>query len=343
MKRDSTTERAVRRRIALLSLLHTQPRPYQAIVEYLTEQDLLDYDRFASPTDIAVRQKAQFKRDLKAWKASGFIIEWQRQTNCYVWTNSPFKLSLNSSQLRAFSLLWETFEKTQILHSGEIQDLLLHLKNLLPVEQQKFLDGPHQSYSINLRETTDYRQADPTTVEKIERAIRQGQRLEFLYVSPRDGKERHHLIESQPLVFERGHVTFKGWSIPWQKWLPFRLDHVVAGSAQVLPDLVERVRPGGPTYQLVYWLSPIIARLGVSGHFKGQQVTAHPDGSATVSAPITDLFEARRLLLGYGQNCRVLEPPELVEQFRQVAEALYQTYANNTSVVGSQTEPSLLN
>jgi predicted DNA-binding transcriptional regulator YafY len=337
MKRDSPTERAVRRRVALLSLLHTRPRPYREIIDCLDRAELLDYDRFAPPAEVAVRQKAQFKRDLKACKASGFNLEWQRSANCYAWTNSPFGLSLNPAQLSAFSLLLETFEKTQILHSVEIQDLLHHLKAQLPAEQQKILAGPRQPFSINLRETTDYRQADPATVEKIERAIRVGQRLEFRYISPRDGKERPHLIEPQPLVFERGHVIFKGWSVKYQKWLPFRLDQVVVGSVRVLPDLAERTRPGSPTYKLVYWLSPVIARRGVSQHFEGQQVTAHPDGSATVSATVTDLFQARRLLLAYGQNCRVLEPPELVLQFHQAAEALYQIYCSEGD--GSQLRP----
>ncbi len=339
MKRDSTAERSVRRRIALLSLLHNRPRPYEEIIEELDRTQLLDYDRFAHPTEIARRHKEQFKRDLKALRATGFSVNWQRATGCYVWTDSPFGLSLSPAQLSAFRLLLQTFEKSQLPHSAEIQDLLHHLKELLPAEQQKGLTGPRQPYAIKLHETTDYRQADPATLEKIERAIRLGQRLEFRYTSPRDGKERAHLVEPQPLVFERGHVSFKGWSLNWHKWLPFRLDHVVTGSAQVLPDVAERVRPGGPAYELTYWLSPVIARRGVSQHFEGQQVTAHPDGSATVSATITDLFQARRILLSYGENCICTSPAELVEQFRRTAEFFYQTYFKEG--VGSQLTPSL--
>jgi predicted DNA-binding transcriptional regulator YafY len=326
MKRDSTTERAFRRRLALLSLLHTRPHLYDELIESLDRSNLLDYDRFAAPAEIADRLKAQFQRDLKACKASGFNIKWHRPTRCYTWADSPFGLSLNPGQLSAFSLLLETFEKTRILHTEEIKDLLGHLKALLPLEQQQTLAGPRQPFSINLRETTDYRQADLATVKTIERAIRSGQRLEFRYTPSRDGKERQHVVEPKPLVFERGHVFFKGWSLSGQKTLTFRLDHVVAGSARVLPDLVESVRPGGPSYTLTYWLSPVIARHSVSEHFKGQQVIAHLDGSATVSATITDLFEARRLLLSYGQNCQVLSPPELVEQFREAAEQLHQFY-----------------
>ncbi len=101
------------------------------------------------------------------------------------------------------------------------------------------------------------------------------------------------------------------------KTLRFRLDYIVSGSAEVPSHLI---LPGRPSpVSIRYRLSPIIARNGVSQHFSGQEVEHHPDGSATVTASITDLFEARRILLSYGENCTVLEPPKLVEQMRAVA------------------------
>ena len=53
---------------------------------------------------------------------------------------------------------------------------------------------------------------------------------------------------------------------------------------------------------------------------------AHADGSATVTAQIIDLFQARRILLSYGLHCVVLEPPELVEEMRTIAAELYRIY-----------------
>ncbi len=70
----------------------------------------------------------------------------------------------------------------------------------------------------------------------------------------------------------------------------------------------------------------MIARNSVSQHFPGQTVETHTDGSATVTARIPDLFEARRILLSYGENCTVLEPPELVEQMRVVAAEFSKIY-----------------
>jgi predicted DNA-binding transcriptional regulator YafY len=328
MKPDTSSERAFRRRLALLSLLHTRPRPYSELMAALDQQQLLDYDRFANTEVIAQQQKEQFRRDCKALRAAGCKLKHNRPTDCYVWHNSPFGLGLSASQLAALALLRHTFTETTILHSAEVQDLLNHLTAQLPPEQRQILAALRQPFSINLRETTDYRQADPATVSEIEKAIRNGQQLEFRYIPPRDGKERQHCIEPRPLVFEQGHVYLKGWSVTWDKEMPFRLDKIVPGSARMLPTRIAAIRPAGVTYQLRYWLSPVIARQGVSQHFTDQQVECHPDGSATVTATLcsNELFEARRRLLSYGQHCRVLEPPELVAQLREIATTLYQFY-----------------
>ena len=88
----------------------------------------------------------------------------------------------------------------------------------------------------------------------------------------------------------------------------------------------QRPRPAPRTYLLRYNLTPNIARNGVSQHFPSQQVKAHPDGAATVTAKITDLFEARQLMLKYGENCVVESPPELVKQMCVIAAHFAQTY-----------------
>lgn len=328
MKPDTASERAFRRRLALLSLLHARPQPYAELVAALEQQQLLDYDRFAQPEIIARQQKEQFHRDRKALLACGCQIRHERRTNCYTWHNSPFGLALNQSQLSAFCVLLDTFAATSIPHSAEVQAFLKYLSELLPPEQQKTIKTQHRPFSINLRETSDYRQADAATISVIEKAIRLGQQLEFCYISPRDGKERSHTIEPHPLVFEKGHVYLKGWSIIWHQELPYRLDKIVAGSARLLPTRIAPVRPVGITHCLRYWLSPVIGRQGVSQHFAGQQVEHHPDGSATITAtiPTNALFEARRLLLSYGQNCRVIEPPQLVTEIRETVTSLYQIY-----------------
>lgn len=77
--------------------------------------------------------------------------------------------------------------------------------------------------------------------------------------------------------------------------------------------------PPRPSYMLCYQLSSHIARYSVSTHFPDQEVQNHPNGSATVTAKVANLFDARRILLSYGEHCIVLGPPELIKQMQVVA------------------------
>ncbi len=319
MRNDTPTERANRRRMALLALLHHRPYTYDELIAALDRDELFSYDRASDVAVIARQQRYQFRNDIRALRLLSCNIHCDRRTRYYTWHNSPFGLSLTQEQLTTFALLLNTFNDTTILHAHDIQALLHFLVERLPAEQQKVIANQRAPFSIDLHETTDYRDADPLTIQPIERAIARKQQLQFVYRSPREGQERRHLIEPQPLVFEHGHVYLYGWSIDHQQRLQFRLDYIIPGSAEVLNTSVLPGRPSPVSYTLKYRLSPVIARNGVSQHFPGQQVETHPDGSATVTARLTNLFDARRILLSYGENCTVLEPPKLVQQLRTVA------------------------
>ncbi|NJM08353.1 WYL domain-containing protein, partial [Candidatus Gracilibacteria bacterium] len=55
-------------------------------------------------------------------------------------------------------------------------------------------------------------------------------------------------------------------------------------------------------------------------------ITYHDDGSATVTATVTNLWQARQILLRYGDACCVQEPPELVALLRKTALGLTAIY-----------------
>lgn len=337
MRNDTSTERAMRRRLAILVLLHTGPRTSQEIITILEQDDLFAHDHALDPTSKDRRQRDQFKADIEALRLLQYDLVYDRRQRCYSWLNSPFGLSLTPEQLASLAMLLGTFGTLTIPHAAEIVGLLTFLAEHLPIEQQKWLKKHHPSFCIDIHETTDYRNADPVTLGKIERAIRSGQQLEFTYCSPRDGRERRHVVEPQPLVFRQGHVYLHGWSLDWNKTLPFRLDYIVPGTASVLPTSSARQRPAPRTYLLRYWLSATIARHKVSEHFPDHQVERHEDGSATVTAKITDLFDAMQTLFRYREHCIVLDPPELVEQMRASATKIYANYNRSE---GGQLTPS---
>lgn len=319
MDRDSAIWLANKRRLALLILLHRRPYGYDELIAALDKDDLFSCDHVNDAVVVARQQRYQFRSDLQVLRKLSCDIRCDRGSGRYIWHNSPFGLALNQEQLKTFATLLNTFNETKMIHADEMQALLTFFIEQLPQEQQKQLKQRRFPFSIDLHETTDYRDADAHNLRHIEMAIERSQQLKFVYRSLRKGEEHTHVIEAQPLVHERGHVYLTGWSPEFGKSLRFRLDSIVTGSAEMLPTRIARSRPAPVSYVLRYQLAPVIARNGVSQHFADQQVEMHPDGSATVIARITDLFDARRTLLSYGENCTVLEPPDMVEQMCVVA------------------------
>lgn len=85
-------------------------------------------------------------------------------------------------------------------------------------------------------------------------------------------------------------------------------------------------------YTLRYRIAPAARQAhDLAGPFPNARVSDMPDGSALVSVGVDDLRQARQALLGYGDACEVLEPPELVELFRASARGLSRIYLGRKS------------
>lgn len=328
MNEGTNTELAFKRRLKLLSLLHRRPHRYDEIIAALEKDHLFGEDLAADRADRMHSQqyKHRFRYDLRVLKQLGCRIICNRKTGYYSWSNSPFGLALSDPQLEALALLCDTFADATMPHADDMKALLSFFTNQLPPEQQKIVKEQRGVFSIDLHETTDYRRTDPETLRQIELSIQRSQQLEFIYRAPYKDQERRHVIDSQRQIFQQGHVYLIGRSVDGNRELRFRLDYIVPGSAQMLRKKSAKVQPYSPSYELRYWLSPTLARHNVSNHFPDQQIERHADGSATVTARIADLFEARRILLAYGYNCIVQAPQELVEQMRQVRDHFNKAY-----------------
>jgi len=324
MRRESKTELAIRRRLMLLVLLHKGPHRRDEIIATLDREHLLLYDHAVDPKTRARQQQYLFRHDLDALRLH-FQIRHDHKNKHYWLVETPFGLALDQKRLAAFAMMFHTFAEKTFPYANDIQDLLAFVLSRLPDDQQKVVVKQRLALSIDFSERTDYSSLDPSTLIEVERAILRSHQLAFTYRSPREGKERRHVIEPKPLSFKNGHVYLHGWSVDYDKELHFRLDYILPGTAKML-HTPQRPRPAPRAYLLRYRLTPILARNGVSQHFADQQVEPHPDGSVTVTAQITDLFEARQIILKYGENCVVESPPELVEQMCVVAAHFAQTY-----------------
>jgi WYL domain len=87
----------------------------------------------------------------------------------------------------------------------------------------------------------------------------------------------------------------------------------------------QRIAP--PTYHLRYHLLPVVARRrDIAVYFPNTQIEYHDDGSATITAIVTNLWQTRQILLRYGDACKVLGPHELLALFRKTAQGLTELY-----------------
>ncbi len=329
MSSDSITAHQVnnQRRLLILSLLHIRPHTEAELYAALVERGSLAPESY-DQTTISRAQHAQFRRDLAALRAIGCEIDCDRRTHIYTWCNSPFGLTLEPAHLSALSIVLDTFADTSIPHAADIRALFARLLDLLPDAQRKEIASRRRAFTINLRELSSYSDTDQHTAAQIEKAITRGVRLNFDYRASRDGKLRQHEVEPLRLQYRGGHVYLYGWHIRRNKELPYRLDSIVPGSARAGNIMAQHQHSGPQPVTIRYHLSAAIARNAVSQHFANQQVERHPDGSATITAQTDDLFEARRILLSYGDGCVALDPPEWVAEFCQIATNLYQTYCN---------------
>ena len=250
-------------------------------------------------------------------------------------------LSLSDEMLRAVAFLYGTFQPGAP-GADDVRDLLDMLVSYLPEERRVVLRRMRAVPQLDLQPVDEGR-IDEGTWQAVERAVVKGRQLAFDYRSPRRQAPTHHVVAPYELDFEDGHFYLEADCLRWEgpdgetrqgARISYRVDRIVPGSAHLLPDKLPPGRPRPRTYTLRYELSPAIARGGVSRRFPETEVTMRDDGWAEVTAQITSPFMAAKTLLRYGENCRVLGPPEVVRLVEEAVRGMAEMYG----VCGRQEE-----
>ncbi len=280
------------------------------------------------------------KHDIDALKEEfGCGIRFHRRTGSYVLEDlgELALLDLPDTTLEALAFLESSFPPgTDLPEHARIRDLLERVLLLLPESRREQHRQARSALRLQLPGKVE-RRIDDTVLSTIKRAIKQRRELVFAYNgSDADGVPRRHRVAPYGISFRsEGHgyldatvleVTPAG-NTPLYAAIDYRLDRIVVGSVQVLNTVLPKERIAPPTYTLRYRLLPIIARRrDVATYFPESKITYHDDGSATVTATITNVWQARQVLLRYGPGCIVEEPQELVEKFREAARGLAGIY-----------------
>lgn len=285
---------------------------------------------------------AALKHDLDALKAEyGCQVRFRRELRAYVLEDlgDLALLDLSEAAMEALAFLDLSFPAgTGLPELTNVRELIDQVARLLPPERQA--EHERQRGATRLQwSATSSGQIDSGVLQTVKRAIDERRELSFSYLSSFDQAtpRRHRVLPYRLFVRPEGHVYLdatllevspSGGETPHAA-IDYRLDRVVPGSAELLPRMLPPQRPRPRRYTLIYDLHPNVARRrDVASYFPETEITYHADGSATVSAQITNLWQARHILLRYGDACVVRAPTELISLFRKTAAGLYHIYGD---------------
>jgi predicted DNA-binding transcriptional regulator YafY len=309
----------MRRAFTTLALLQAGDASREELIEKTMK--LLGYDIYGEAPIYS------FRRDLAFLREIGCEIVYHRSEGVYHLeeVHNPYlTLPLTADDLEALSLIRGTFQPG-VPHADNVRALLDKIERYLSKDDRRALRR-EPLLSLSLAPAGDLTR-HWMTLEILERAISKRQRLEFEYRSPKHCEVKRHFIEPYgPLEFRDGHIYFEGLNVNTDHVYQYRLDRIVPGSAEILPRRFPEGRRRKRRYILRYRLAPEIARYGASERFPGQREEVDEEGWTVVTAEIDDLFWASKKLLKYGENCQVLEPPELVEEMKRVVREMAKIY-----------------
>lgn len=184
---------------------------------------------------------------------------------------------------------------------------------------------------------------DPHVLAAVRQAIEEKRELTFRYWGLSNGEApRRHRVAPYGIFFRNNGCTYLDATLlevqppgAEQLFTPvdYRLDRIVPGTAQVLPTPLPPERLRAPALTLRYWLHPEVVQRGEGwSFFPNAHVEYSDDGSALVTATVSNLSVARDVLLRYGDRCRVIEPPELIDLIRETVDAMASLYGNPVAV-----------
>lgn len=330
--RRRSSRLAFRRRLLLLRLLLRYARTKEELIAAVQEE--LGTDGYPMAAESAL------KHDLDTLKTEyDCRIRYHAQIQCYVLEDLGYMALLDIPEdcLETLAFLEVSFS-----HGSDLPE---YTNIRLLLERVMLMLSPNRRQEYERRNTIVKQQlvgTVPTQINadvllKIRRAISKRQEVEFDYLSTfdRDTPRRHRVAPYAIFFRPEGHGYLDATLLDVKPRLretihapiSYRLNRIIPGSVKILPNMLPPERISPRRYRLRYWLAPVVARRrDMAIYFPNTHITFHQDESATVTATITNLWQARQILLRYGTACQVLEPPELRELFRETAKGLSEIY-----------------
>ncbi len=332
----------IRRCLAILRRLQRGPASREALISAVL---LAEEDEAYGGVDGKVLNK-RFDNDLRRIrKHLGVEIAFDRKRGVYnikdTWT--PL-LDLPDQDLSTLAWLEEIFDE-ESPHHDEVQALVDRLRLFLSVERQA--EVARQRHLLRLRLTRRDEEPIPEAIwQALARALEWKRLVRLSYRSPQQADEqpRVHLVDIfEPPFFEDGHFYVRGYCryttgpkgrYEMRRYVDYRMDRIE--EIEVLPERIPPEPPSPPRYEVIYRLSPAVARQGVSRSrwILIEEVKRQEDGNAVVYGSTGDIFRARQFLMRYREHCIVLGGPELRQAMQESVEKMAKMYAGEKEKSG---------
>jgi predicted DNA-binding transcriptional regulator YafY len=238
-------------------------------------------------------------------------------------------LHLSDPALAALHALLKALQGGAALPGG--QELFDRLVAIVPTDQRQFLvSSTSVPQSVYLDMGMDALDAYSEQVAQLLlRARHERRTIEFQYQPPQNSVPTRHAGDEVIGIYIGQHPYVTVWCADRQKEFDLRLERFVPGTLKLMPNLVNpRERQG---ISVRYSLTPHLAESSSTIHLEQQHVMPQEDGSTIISGMARSVFWAHRLLLGYGEHARALDPPQLVAAMQKTITAMAARYADNAS------------
>jgi len=322
--------------LALFRRLLRGPASREELIESVLQQ--VDSEAYGVASGRALGKRFESDK-AKLREVFGLHLRYRRSSAAYeIEACDEALLDLCDEDLSALAFLHETFGP-DAPQSERVQRLLQCLRGLLSDERRAMVESQCQALQVQWGQRDQ--DVIPADVEAaLTRAITQRRLVCFDYLSPghADGLARRHTVEPWERYFDstRGHHYLRGYcrrisgppgSVPPGRYLHYRLGRI--RHVELLPEKLPPQPPPTPRYDVVYRLSPSIARRGDVSRQPGIEMLSaepQPDGSMIVRGRTDDVWWAMQALLHYGASCEVLGGVEAREQMRQFVRDMAKAY-----------------
>ncbi|MBI5167616.1 MAG: WYL domain-containing protein [candidate division NC10 bacterium] len=179
----------------------------------------------------------------------------------------------------------------------------------------------------------------------LEDGVSQRRMVCISYASPKEGRASLREVDPYHLTFRRHAWYLVGYCHRLKRILTFRLDRIKSVSLtdkgfQIPKEFsLEKYFEKswevftGPAVEVKARFAPRLASLiKGSRHHPTERIEECPDGSLIYTATVAGTQEVSWWLLGFGAEVEVLEPPELREEMRRIAQGMANLYEKGNAM-----------